>query len=167
VQALIRTLFDIVTIRKGPDSIPYSWLLLYLSILLWFFPLLVASVLVPNFKGAVVVVSVASWLISLACYALVIVLAGFKSRLVQSLTAIIGCGALIFLGQVAGLIFLTPFLGAALAQLFIYLLLFWSVNVKGHIIARTIEREWYFGFLIAIGVFVLQYAFSTAVTPDS
>jgi len=167
VQALIRTLFDIVTIRKGPDSIPYSWMLLYASVLLWFFPLVVANVLVPNFRGAVVAVSVASWIVSLLCYALGIVLAGFKSRSVQALTAIIGCGALIFLAQVAGLIFLTPFLGAALAQIFIWLLLFWSVHVKGHIIARTIDREWYVGFLIAIGVFVLQYAFTVSVTPAS
>jgi len=165
VQALIRTLFDILMMRKGPDSIPHSWLLFYASVLLWFFPLLVASVLVPNFRGAVVAVSVASWIVSLVCYALVIVLAGFKSRSVQALTAVIGCGALIFLAQVAGLVFLTPFLGTMLAQIVIYLLLFWSVQVKGHIIARTIDREWYVGFLIAIGVFVLQYAFSTAVTP--
>jgi len=165
VQALIRTLFDILTIRKGPDSIPYSWLLLYAAVLLWFLPLLTASVLVPNFRGAVVAVAVASWIVSLVCYALVIVLAGFKNRLLQALTAIIGCGALIFLGQVAGLIFLTPFLGAALAQLFIYLLLAWSVRVKGHIIARTIDCEWYLGILIAISVFVLQYAFSKVVTP--
>jgi len=167
VQALIRTLFDIVTIRKGPDAIPYSWLLLYAAVLLWLFPLLVANLLVPNFKGTVVAVVVAGWIASLVCYALVVVLAGFKARLVQALTAIIGCGALIFLGQVAGLIFLTPFLGAKLAQIFIYLLLFWSVHVKGHIIARTIDREWYIGFLIAIGVFILQYAFSTAITPAS
>ena len=165
MQALIRTLFDILTIRKGPDSIPYSWLLLYAAVLLWFLPLLTASVLVPNFRGAVVAVAVASWIVSLVCYALVIVLAGFKNRLLQALTAIIGCGALIFLGQVAGLIFLTPFLGAALAQLFIYLLLAWSVRVKGHIIARTIDCEWYLGILIAISVFVLQYAFSNVVTP--
>ena len=167
MQALIRTLFDIITIRKGPDSIPYSWLLLYASVLLWFFPLLVASILVPNFNAAVVTVVVASWIMAVVCYALVVVLAGFRNRLVQAMTAIIGCGALIFLAQVAGLVFLTPFLGAALAQVFIYLLLFWSVYVKGHIIALTIDSEWYMGFLIAIGVFVLQYAFSIAITPAS
>jgi hypothetical protein len=167
VQALIKTLFDIITIRKGPDSIPHSWLLLYASAVLWFFPLLVASILVPNFNGAVVTVVVASWIMAVVCYALVVVLAGFRSRLVQALTAIIGCGGLIFLTQVAGLVFLTPFLGVALAQMFIYLLLFWSVYVKGHIIARTIDGEWYIGFLIAIGVFVLQYAFSKTITPAS
>jgi hypothetical protein len=167
VQTLIKTLFDIVLIRKGPDAIPHSRLLLSAAVILWLFPLVVAIVIVPTFEGAVVVVTVASWLLSLACYAMIVVLARLGHRLVQAMTAIAGCGALIFLGQVAGLIFLTPFLGAALAQIFIYLLLAWSVRVKGHIIARTIDCEWYLGILIAISVFVLQYAFSTVVTPTT
>lgn len=167
MQALIRTLFDIVLIRKGPDAVPHSWLLLYAAVGLWFFPLLVAAILVPNFRGPVIAVSVFSWLISLASYTMVVVLAGYRSRLLQSLTAIIGCGALVFLAQVACLIFLTPFLGAALVQIVVYLLLFWSVHVKGHVISRTINRAWYVGLMIAIGVFLLQYAFSIAVASGS
>jgi len=167
VQALIRTLFDIALLRRGPDAIPYSWLLLYAAVGLWFFPLFVAAVLVPNFRGPVIAVSVFSWLISLACYTTVIVLAGYRNRLLQALTAIIGCGALVFLAQVACLVFLTPFLGAALAQIVVYLLLFWSVHVKGHVVSRTINREWYVGLVIAIGVFLLQYAFSIAVAAAS
>ena len=118
-----------------------------------------------NFDSVAIAVTVASWIVSLVSYALVILLAGFRGRLVQALTAIIGCGALIFLTQVAGLVFLTPFLGALLAQIFAYLLLVWSVRVKGHIIACTIDCTWYMGVLIAISVFVLQYVFSIAVTP--
>jgi len=167
VQAFIRTLFDIIMIRKGPDAIPHSWILAYAAVLLWFFPLFAATILIPTFEGRVVAVSVSSWAISLVCYALVITLAGHGSRLLQSLTAIIGCGALIFLGQVAGLVFLLPFFGEQLAQIVVYLLLFWSVHVKGHIMARSLNREWYIGFIIAISVFLLQYAFSTAVTSAS
>jgi positive regulator of sigma E activity len=75
VQTLIKTLFDIVLIRKGPDAIPHSRLLLSAAVILWLFPLVVAIVIVPTFEGAVVVVTVASWLLSLACYALIVVLA--------------------------------------------------------------------------------------------
>jgi hypothetical protein len=150
VQAFIKTLFEIVTIRKGPDAIPYSWVLLN-----------------TGFGGVAVAVSVASWALSLVCYAIAIVLAGYSHRLLQSLTAIIGCGAIIFFAQVAGLVTLSLFFGAALAQIIVYLLLFWSVHVKGHIISRTINREWYVGLIIAIAVFILQYAFSTTVSPAS
>lgn len=167
MQELIKTLFDIVLIRKGPDAIPHSWLLAYAAVVLWFFPLFAATALIPTFEGRAVAVTVAGWAISLVGYALVIALAGYARRLLQSLTAIIGCGALIFLGQVAGVVFLSPFLGDRLAQIVVYLLLFWSVHVKGHIMARTLNREWYIGFIIAIGVFLLQYAFSMAVAPAS
>ena len=165
--AFIKTLFDIVTLRKGPEAIPYSWLLLNAATVMWFLPLLVATVVVPGFGGAAAAASVASWALSLACYAAVIVLAGFPSRLLQSLTAIIGCGAIIFVAQVVGLVAASVLLGAAAAELVIYLLLFWSVYVKGHIIARTISRDWYVGLVIAIGVFLLQYAFSKAVVAAS
>ena len=167
MQAFIKTLLEILTIRKGPDAIPQSWLLLNMATAMWFLPLLLAALLVPGFGGSAVAVSVAGWALSLVCYASVVVLAGYSRRLLQSLTAIIGCGAIIFLAQVAGLVTLSLVLGAAFAQIIVYLLLFWSVHVKGHIIARTINREWYVGLVIAIAVFILQYAFSTAVSPAS
>ena len=163
MQAFIKTLFEIVTLRKGPDAIPYSWLLLNAATVMWFLPMLVAAVVVPGFGGAAVTASVASWGLSLACYAAVIVLAGYSHRLLQALTAIIGCGALIFVAQVVGLVVMSVLLGAAVAELVIYLLLFWSVYIKGHIIARTIARGWYVGLIIAIAVFLLQYAFSKAI----
>jgi hypothetical protein len=167
VQALIRTLFEIVMIRKGPDAIPYSWMLLYATAVLWLSPLLVAAILVPNFTELAVGITLASWLLSLASFALVIGISGFRARLLQALSAIIGCGALIFLAQVAGLVFLTPFLGTALVQIFIWLLLIWSVRVKGHIISCTIDCERHIGLLIAIAVFVLQYAVATALVPTT
>lgn len=165
--AFIKTLFGIVMIRKGPDAIPHSWLLLNMATAMWFVPLLIAAVLVPGFGAAAVAVSVAGWALSLACYGLVIVLAGYGSRSLQSLTAIIGCGAIIFLAQVTSLVALSPVLGATLAQIAVYLLLFWSIHVKGHIISRTINRDWYVGLVIAIAVFLLQYAFSTAFSSAS
>jgi hypothetical protein len=164
VQAFIKTLFEIVLLRKGPDAIPYSWLLFNTATAMWFLPLLIAAVLVPGFGAAAAAVSTASWALSLACYAMVIVLAGYAARSLQSLTAIIGCGAIIFLAQVASLVVLSLVLGKAAAQVAVYLLLFWSIHVKGHVIARTIDRDWYVGLIIAIAVFLLQYGFSTTVS---
>ncbi len=167
MQAFIKTLFEILTIRKGPDAIPHSWLLLNVATVMWFMPLIVLAAVVQDFGGTAVAATVASWALSLACYVCVIVLAGYASRLLQSLTAIVGCGAIIFAAQVAGLIATSLLLGADVATIVIYLLLFWSVYVKGHIISRTIDRDWYVGLVIAIAVFLLQYAFSTAVSPAS
>lgn len=167
MQAFIRTLFEIVTIRKGPDAIPYSWLLLNVATAMWFLPLLALVAVVKDFGRSAVAVLVAGWGLSLVCYAFVIMLAGYRYRLLQSLTAIIGCGAIIFFAQVASLIVTSLLLGAAVAEIVVDLLLFWSVYVKGHIVSRAISREWYVGLVIAIAVFLLQYAFSKAVVAAS
>jgi hypothetical protein len=66
--ALFETLFDIIRLRKGPDAIPYSWILCLLS-----------------------------------------------------------------------------------------LVLLWSVPVEGHILARTIDRHWYVGIVVAMAVFIFQF----------
>ena len=167
MQAFIKTLFDIVTIRKGPDAIPYSWLLLNVATAMWFLPLLALVAVVQDFGRSAVAVLVASWGLSLVCYAFVIMLAGYRNRLLQSLTAIIGCGAIIFFAQVASLIVTSLLLGAAVAEIVVDLLLFWSVYVKGHIVSRTISRGWYVGLVIAIAVFLLQYAFTRTVVASS
>jgi len=163
VQALIKTLFDIITIREGPESIPHSYLLLYIAVALRFFPLFVAVLLLPNFTVPIAILAGAGWLISLAAFSTAIALAGYKQRLLQALTAIIGCNALILLARVAGRIFLPPFLGIGLVRVIVGLLILWSVRVEGHIITRTINCKVHEGLLIAIGVLVLEYAFSVAV----
>ena len=152
-------------VRKGPDAIPYSWVLFQVTVILWLFPLLVAATLIPNFTGGAVSITLASWLVSLAIFAIIVGMSGYRARLLQTLSAIIGCGALIFIAQVAGIVLLTPFIGTELVQIFVWLLLFWSVRVKGHIIACAIQSERHIGMLIAIAVFVLQYALARALTP--
>ena len=42
-------------IRKGPDAIPYSWLLLNTATAMWFLPLLIAALLVFALCAALVV----------------------------------------------------------------------------------------------------------------
>lgn len=163
MQALISTLFDILTLRKGPDAIPHSLLLLVIAVVMWFLPLLSGTQLLPALDAQAVLSVTVSWLVSLACYVLVILVAGRSARLIQAMTAIIGCGALISFGQISSVVFLTPFLSDNIVAIVVELLLFWSVYVKGHIVARTLAREWYVGLIIAIGVFLLQYATSSAL----
>ena len=72
------------------------------------------------------------------------------------MAAIIGCGAIILLAFVVGYAVLDPLLGDGVSSAIANLIMLWSVPVEGHIIARAIDRHWYIGILIAVGVFVLQ-----------
>lgn len=167
MQALIKTLFDIVLIRKGPDAIPPSWLLLHATVLLWFLPLIAATVLLQSYDGYMAFIDVASLVLGLAAYSVVISAAGRRARLLQSMTAIVGCGALVSLLQLTGIVILSPFVGMTLVQIVAWLVFFWGVYVEGHIVARTLDRERLIGVTIAIGVTVFQYLFALTIASSN
>ncbi len=163
---LIRTLLDIILLKKGPEDLPRSWLVLYLCVGLWVFALLAMTALLQNFSTDEAWVALSSWVLGLFCFALVLAFSGQSGRGLQTVAALAGVGAIISLVMLAELVFLTPFLGGNIANLGAILVLLWSVPVKGHIIARAIERHWYIGIVIAMSVFVLQYAFTSALTSN-
>jgi hypothetical protein len=165
VSPLIRTLFDITLLRKGPDAIPRSGLLLAAVVCLWILASLVGLVLIDRFDETDFFLGIFSGVAGLACYAAIVVLGGFGPRLTQTLTALVGCGALIFLTFVAQYVLFMPIAGDLVTGLVANLILLWSVPVEGHIIARAIDRHWYTGILIAITVFVLQYILYSLVAP--
>lgn len=164
---LIRTLFDITLLRKGPEAIPRAWFLFVPIIGLWSFAVLSAVALIDQYDESSVALDTFGATIGVLCYAAVIVVSGRGKRMAQTIAAIIGCGALIFLAFVAEYALLDPLLGDRVSSLLANLILLWSVPVEGHIIARAIDRHWYIGILIAMGVFVLQlFAYSLMTTSN-
>ncbi len=157
VLPLIRTLFDIVLLRKGPDAIPRSGLLLVMAVSLWLFSSLAGLALIGRFDESDFFLGLFSGMAGIVCYAAVVVLGGYSERLLQTITALLGCGALVFFAFVAEYVLFRPFVGERLTGLVANLILLWSVPVEGHIIARAIDRHWYIGISIAIAVFALQY----------
>jgi hypothetical protein len=164
VLPLIKTLFQILALRRGPDAIPRSWLLLSMSVALWVFSALAGLALIDRFNDTDFFLGLFSGLVGIACYSALVVFSGRGARLLQTVSAIIGCSALIFLAFVAEYVLFMPFLGATTTGFVATLILFWSVPVEGHIIARAIDRHWYIGIMIAVAVFCLQYVVNTAVT---
>ncbi len=164
VLQLIRTLFDIVLLRKGPQDLPRSWLLFVLILALWLFSALAALALIGQFDETDFFLGLFSGAIGVLCYASLVVVSGWPERLLQTISAVIGCGALISVVFVAEYVLLLPFLGEVPTGLIANLILLWSVPVEGHIIARAIDRHWYVGIVIAIAVFALQYIIYSAIT---
>ena len=150
--------------RKGPEAVPRSWLLLIMSLGLWLFSSLSGLALIERFDETDFFHGLLSGLAGIVCYAAVIVLSGHSARLMPTVTALIGCGALIFLAFVAEFVLFMPFVGERVTGLVANLILLWSVPVEGHIIARAIDRHWYVGILIAICVFILQFVLYNVIT---
>jgi hypothetical protein len=107
----IKTLFDIALLRKGPQHIPRSVMLLLLAALLFVVAVLAALLLIDRFDESDVVQELFSVLIAVACYSAVVLGARQGSRLTQTITAILGCAALLTMTLVAGYGLLEPLLG--------------------------------------------------------
>lgn len=165
--ALFQTLFDIIRLRKGPDAIPYSWLLCLLALTLWMFSGLAITLMTEEMDDRDFLVGTFTGVVGLACYASIIVSSGKTPRLLQTVTAILGCGALLSFLFVAGDVVLSLFLSENATSLIVTLILLWSIPVEGHIIARATDRHWYVGIVVAMGVFILQLYLYAFLNPNT
>lgn len=161
---LIRILFDICLLKRGPEDIPHSQLILTMCIGLWITSLLATTILLQHFSAIDGWIGLATGVLGLFCYMVTLSVAGQSSRGMQTLAALAGIGALITFAMLAELVLLTPFLGPNIANIAAILVMFWSIPVEGHIIARAIERHWYVGIVIAMSIFILQFVFTSAIS---
>lgn len=156
VWPLLKTLLDIIALRKGPDAIPYSWGLTGVVVFLWLAVSFVVVVINGGGDQGSFLRGMLLSSIALVIYSAIVVSMNRQARLLQTLTAVLGCGAVISALYAAEIVLLTPLLGQTGTSLLALLTIFWSVPVEGHIIARAIDRSWYVGIVIATLVFSLQ-----------
>ncbi len=148
-------------LRKGPEQVPASWLVFLLAVALMQLTSFVGATLIDYGDNYSHLLAFISNLLGMSIYAAILFLAGFANRFLQTVSAIIACGAILGLLFVSSYVMLTPFLGKDIAVVLATLFIFWSVPVEGHIIARAIEQNWYLGIAIAMVVFIVQYGFQS------
>lgn len=154
---LLKTFFDICLLRKGPQALPRSALLLAVTIGFYAVPEIARHVLVVPMTQQDLLLIVVSMVAGMTFYGLVLIIHGYGARLLQSVTAIIGAGAILSsLLVLASLIFAgTPesdglqYAGLAL--------LAWSILIEGHIIAEALQQHRMVGVSLAIVVVILQF----------
>lgn len=164
--ALLETVFDIIRLRKGPDAIPHSPLLLVMAVALWLIAGQAMTAMTGELDQHDFLIGTLTGAVGLACYAGLVVLAGKAPRLLQTMTAVLACGAVLSFLYIAGDVFLSPFLSENLTNTVITLILLWSVPVEGHIIARALDRHWYVGIVAATLVLVLQLYLYALLDPS-
>lgn len=165
VLPLLKTLSDIMLLRKGPDAIPHSPLLLLVVGAIWLLVGLANVVLDDTYQNISFSVDLTLAAAALAAYAFVIMLAGHGERLVRAFSAILGCSAIFGIVLFVCGETLTTFLDDQQVRSVTTMLWLWSIPVEGHIISRTIDRHWYIGLLIAIVVFLLQLQLIAVIGP--
>ena len=148
-------------LRKGPEQVPASWLVFMLAVALMQLTSFVGATLIDYGDNYSHLLAFISNLLGMSIYAAILFVAGFANRFLQTVSAIIACGAILGLLFISSYVMLTPFLGKDIAVVLAMLFIFWSVPVEGHIIARAIEQNWYLGIAIAMVVFIVQYGFQS------
>ena len=142
---------------------------LLFAIALFLLAMFSSAILVePNADGAVLV-SIAVSVAGYGLYWIVLAATGFTHRFLPTVSTIMACGSILTILMVAAFVLLSPFLGTNFAAIVAWLVLIWSVPVKGHIIARAIEQHWYVGIAIALTIYIVQrVAYDTiTATPGS
>lgn len=137
--------------------------MLALAVLLWLFARLATLALISTSNEQIFVIEFFSAFFSICVYAIVVVLAGKNTRLLQTVTAIIGVSALMRVVYLTANTLLLPFLGVGFMRIVVIATVLWSISVKGHIIASAIERHWYAGLAVALVVTIMQIAFELSV----
>ncbi len=121
--------------------------------------------IVDTYDGQALLVYLILTTFGFGLYAVVVKVFERSERLLRALTAILGCGAIFGVALFAGRYVLMTFLAVEEAPLFSELILMWSILVEGHIIARTIDRQWIIGFLIALAVLIGQLQMFAVLKP--
>lgn len=166
VLLLLKTYLEIIALRKGPGAVPASWLVVYASVGLLAIAWVVQVLLLDNIGDGRLWPAFGGYLLALSFYSLVMSIFGVARRIKQALSAIIACGSIIAVIAVAEYTLLSPLLGQGVAGALSTLIWYWSVPVKGHIIASAIGQHWFVGVTIAIAAFILRIGVETAFAPQ-
>jgi hypothetical protein len=156
VLTLFKTFGGMILLRKGPDDIPDSSFLLVVVAFLWFVVGLFAVVLIETYQNSSLLIDLTLAISGLAIYAVVVSAFGRRERLTRCFTALLGCSVVFSIVLYSGRLILPMMVTENESELAVQVIWLWSIPVEGHIIARTIDRQWVIGFLIALAVLIGQ-----------
>ena len=164
---LIQNFLDIIMLRKGPNIIPSSWLIFFLSLILLIISSSSVLILINDDSNQQPLINLTAYASGILFYCFIIVFYGYGNRALQAISAIIACGSLITITFVIVFIFFTPFLGVSFASVIAGLIMLWSIPVEGHIIASTINKKRFFGILIALSALCFQFLIQNQILNQS
>ena len=156
VLTLIKTLLEIAFLRKGPEAIPRSMVLLTFVTALWLVIVAISAASYDSDEGIAMWLDLVLAAVGVGLYVFMIFVFDKSDRLLQAVTAILGCNAVISSAAIIARYVLVDIMNVESTIVLSELMLLWSILIEGHIIARTIERQWMLGIVMAIAVFIAQ-----------
>jgi hypothetical protein len=170
LRPLVLRFWEICLLRVGPERIPYSPVLLVILLLLaYLVDTARINLLLPELP-----VSTSLWVLLIHTMLMLLVtglllgLFGYKSRVVQTLTALTGTGIILSL-LILPFDFITSMnpKSFTMASLFTFFFQIWSLVIVGHILSSALSVPRLTGVIIAIGYFILGLAAFRYLLPSS
>lgn len=165
VLTLFKTFVEIILLRKGPGDIPHSPVLFVLVVAMWFLIGVVAVMVVEFYQSTSLLIDLILAFVGLGIYAIVVSVFGKSARLMRCFTTILGCSIVFTILQIGGSLVFPMLLTEIEVEWALLPIWLWSIPVEGHIIARTIERQWFLGFLVAFAVLFVQLNLLAVLKP--
>ncbi len=135
---------------------PSRSIVLLFSIGLLVTAFMLTAVAMPVAASGNIAISFFVSVLSYVVYWLVLLATGFGHRLIPTIASIMACGSLLTILHVVVYVAMSQVASDVTTDLVAWLILIWSIPVKGKIIANSIEQYWFVGIAIAMTIFVLQ-----------
>lgn len=164
VLIVLQAFWQILLLKKSPETIPYSPLLLTTALMLHLLVGIGGGLI--NLAGDVALIQAALGTLLLVGFTyLLMMFHGLGNRLVQTMTALAGCEFLIGLMGLPLSVWIVSVDKAnlALPVMLTLLLLGWYVAVFAHIWRHALEVSKWRGFLFAIGYVIISITLTSLV----
>lgn len=168
IQVLVRPFVEICVLRRGPQDLPVSTLLLGIMLVAHTVSSTLLSVVTLDVWKAIMAGIVDTLLVA-ALTGSLLYLHRLKSRIVQTLTAMTGTGAIITLAAIPLFTWLkgaeAAGSGSPIAALLVLGLIAWSLGVSGHILRHALSVPYILGILIAFAFFWISHTVFNSLFP--
>ncbi len=162
MSLLLKVFAEIALFRRGPEDLPASRFLLAFSLLFYTVGTVATSSVYAVDAGQIFLEALADVTMMLLWYGSLLVIYQRRARLQQTLTALFGTGALLYLVAFPVMNWMQHLLDAQtsvqLPTLIMMAILIWSIAVAGQIVHRALDIRFGLGILIGICYFFSSVA---------
>lgn len=161
IQTLVRPFVEICLLRRGPQDLPDSMVLLAIALVAHTLMSIVLSAVTMDVLDALLAGIIDTLLVSILT-GLLLYLHRLKARIVQTITAMTGTGAIITLVAIPLFTWLHGVqqsgAGNPIAALLVLVLIAWSLGVSGHILRHALSIPYVLGIVIAFAFFWISHS---------
>ncbi len=161
MNEIARAIFEVAMLRRGPEDLPASAFLLRLALVAYVTLSAIGAAFYSDDLGELVAQIGLDVVLVFVFFGVLLTVNRKSARFVQTMTAVLGTGALLYglrLPLDIWLRMLPEGAPGTVPALMMLLLAVWSIIITGHILNRALDIPFIGGIVLGVAFFVLNYA---------